>query len=198
LDHQGAFFAYQEIAERISGNYGFRIDGSYTDLANYNQEAFETASLGSMGRRVGEAYGGTDDFTLITPKFDTDYTLYEREYGAEKVYEGNFREAVLANSYLEEGTLLETNRYAAYHGDNAELQFVNHRVKEGKVMMIKDSFGLPIYSFLSAGVHELRALDVRLYQDSVAEYAVKHRPDVVIILYNADCFSGGLFRFDGK
>jgi hypothetical protein len=41
----------------------------------------------------------------------------------------------------------------------------------------------------------VRALDVRLFQDSVAEYAEKYRPDVVIILYNADCFGGELFRF---
>lgn len=194
----GAFNSYAEIAETLNRGYGFRIDEKYTDLDNFNQELFEDYYIGSMGRRVGEAYGGTDDFTLITPKFDTDYTLYEREYGGEKVYEGTFREAVLTNSYLAEGSPPETNRYAVYHGDNAELQFVNHNVSTGKILMIKDSFGLPIYSFLSTGVHEVRALDVRLFQDSVAEYAVKHRPDVVIILYNADCFGGNLFQFKAK
>lgn len=194
----GAFNSYVEIVETLNRGYGFRIDEKYTDLDNFDQEVFNDYYIGSMGRRVGEAYGGTDDFTLITPKFDTDYTLYEREYGGEKVYEGSFREAVLTNSYLEEGTPPETNRYAAYHGDNAELQFVNHNVSGGKVLMIKDSFGLPIYSFLSTGVHEVRALDVRLFQDSVAEYAIKHRPDVVIILYNADCFGGNLFQFKAK
>ncbi len=190
----GAFLAYQEIAETLNRDYGFRIDESYMNLNNYNQEVFQNYYIGSMGRRVGASYGGMDDFTLITPKFKTDYTLYEREYGAEKIYEGDFREAVLTGSYLGEALPPETNRYAAYHGDNAELEFVNHKVKDGKILMIKDSFGLPVYSFLSAGIHELRALDVRLFQDSVAEYAAEHHPDVVIILYNADCFGGELFR----
>lgn len=194
----GAFNAFQEIAETLNREYGFHIDGKYTDLGNYNQEVFKDYYIGSMGRRVGESYGGRDDFTLITPGFDTDYTLYQREYGLEKVFIGDFREAVLDNSFLAEGTPPETNRYAAYHGDNAELQFVNHNQQNGKILMIKDSFGLPVYSFLSTGVHELRALDVRLYDDSVAAYAVKHRPDVVIILYNADCFGGNLFHFKGK
>lgn len=194
----GAFSSYTEIVDLLNTNYNFHINEKYTDLNNFHREAFEQYYIGSMGRRVGESYGGIDDFTLVTPGFDTDYTVYERDYGGEKIFEGTFEEAVLTNSYLAEGTPLETNRYAAYHGDNAELVFVNHNVRKGKILIIKDSFGLPIYSFLSTGVHEVRALDVRLYQDSVAEYAVKYKPDVVIILYNGDCFGDSMFRFDGE
>jgi len=192
----GAFNSYQEIAEKLNSDYGFRINQKYTELNNYNQEVFKDDYIGSMGRRVGEAYAGADDFTLITPKFDTDYTVYERDYGGEKVFKGSFRDAVLTNSYLAPGTPLDTNRYAVYHGDNAELEFVNHQVKSGRVLVIKDSFGLPIYSFMSTGVHEVRALDVRLFKESVAEYAEKYHPDVVVIIYNADCFGGEMFRFN--
>jgi len=64
--------------------------------------------------------------------------------------------------------------------------------------MIKDSFGLPIYCFLSTGVQEVRALDVRLFKESIAEYAKANQPDVVIILYNADCFGGTMFDFNAK
>ncbi len=193
-----AFRSYTEIAELLNSDYGFHIDEKYTDINNFNREVFKDYYIGSMGRRVGESYGGIDDFTLITPMFDTDYTVYERDYGGEKIFEGTFREAVLTNSYLAEGTPPETNRYAVYHGDNAELAFVNHNVRRGKILIIKDSFGLPVYSFLSTGVHEVRALDVRLYQDSVAEYAKKYQPDVVIILYNGDCFGGNMFHFKAK
>lgn len=194
----GAFSSYAEIVDLLNTNYNFHIDEKYTDLNSFHREVFEQYYIGSMGRRVGESYGGIDDFTLITPGFDTDYTVYERDYGGEKIFEGTFGEAVLTNSYLAEGTPLETNRYAAYHGDNAELVFVNHNVRKGKILVIKDSFGLPIYSFLSTGVHEVRALDVRLYQDSVAEYAEKYQPDVVIIIYNGDCFGASMFGFEGK
>jgi len=148
-----------------------------------------------MGRRVGKTYSGIDDFSLITPKFDTSYTVYERDYGGEKIFEGTFEEAVLNNSYMDKDASLDTNRYAVYHGDNAELEFNNHLEDKGKILMVKDSFGLPIYSFLSLAVKEVRALDVRLYKGSVSEYAKEHRPDVVIILYNADCFGGNMFDF---
>lgn len=80
----------------------------------------------------------------------------------------------------------------------AELQFINHNVKKGKILIIKDSFGLPIYSFMSTGVHEVRALDVRLFKGSVAEYAKEYNPDIVILFYNADCFGGPMFDFGEK
>lgn len=194
----GAFNGYQEIVGILNKDYGFHIDKKYADLNNFDQKVYKNYYIGSMGRRVGESYGGIDDFTLITPKFDTDYTVYERDYGGEKVFKGTFREAVLNNSYIAEGTPPDTNRYAVYHGDNAELEFINNKVKKGKILMVKDSFGLPIYSFLSTGVHEVRALDVRLFRKSVAEYAETYRPDVVMILYNGDCFGGSMFDFDAK
>jgi hypothetical protein len=194
----GAFNGYSEIVSALDKDYGFHIDKKYTDIGNFDQKVYKDYYLGSMGRRVGQSYGGLDDFTLITPNFDTDYTVYEREYGGEKIFKGSFKEAVLNKQYIAEGTPPDTNRYAVYHGDNAELEFVNHNVNKGKVLMVKDSFGLPIYSFLSLGVHEVRALDVRLYKEPVAEYAKKYKPDVVIILYNADCFGGDMFNFNLK
>jgi len=193
-----AFYAMKSITGTLNANYSFHINEKYADISNFNRKVYKDYYIGSMGRRVGKTYGGVDDFTLITPNFDTDYTVYERDYGGEKIYEGSFQKAVLTNDYLKPGTPLDTNRYAVYHGDNAELEFVNHNIKGGKVLMVKDSFGLPIYCFLSLGVHEVRALDVRLYTGSVLEYAKANKPDVVVILYNADCFGGNMFDFDEK
>ncbi len=195
---QGAFQGFQSLVSKLNGDYGFHIDEKVTDLSQYNQILYPRDYIGSMGRRVGESYSGVDDFTLITPKFDTDYTVYERDYGGEKVFEGTFDQAVLNNSYMEKGTPLDTNRYAVYHGDNTELEFINHDVENGKILIIKDSFGLPIYCFLSAGVHEVRALDLRLYDQSVAEYAKEFDPDLVIVFYNTDCYGGNMFDFNGS
>ncbi len=194
----GAFYSFGQIVEKLNKEYGFSIDPQFTDIVHYKQKQYEDFYIGSMGRRVGRIYGGVDDFTLITPDFDTKYTLYERDYGGEVIYEGSFEEAVLSKHYIDEDAPLVTNRYAVYHGDNRELEFVNHNIDEGSVLMIKDSFGLPVYSFLSLTVHEIRALDMRLFKDSVLEYAVDHKPDIVIIMYNADVFGGGMFDFEAR
>lgn len=190
-----AFEATGHIMDELNKDYGFAIDGKYKDLNNYNCNTLKNCYLGSMGRRTGRLYSGLDDFTLITPNFKTSYTLYEHDYGAEKIYKGSFDEAILDKKYLVKDAPVDLNRYAVYHGDNEELIFDNNLVDSGKVMMIKDSFGIPVYSFLSLGVHEVRALDLRLFNDSVAKYAKENKPDIVILMYNGDTFNEEMFDF---
>lgn len=190
-----AFEATGHIMDELNKDYGFAIDGKYKDLNNYNIKTLKNCYLGSMGRRTGRLYSGLDDFTLITPNFKTSYTLYEHDYGAEKIYRGSFNKAILDKKYLVKDAPVDLNRYAVYHGDNEELIFNNNLVDSGKVMMIKDSFGIPVYSFLSLGVHEVRALDLRLFHDSVAKYAKRNKPDVVILMYNGDTFNEEMFDF---
>jgi hypothetical protein len=156
---------------------------------------YKNSYLGSMGRRTGRFYSGLDDFTLITPNFKTNYTLYQYDYGAETIFEGSFEDAILVKDYIKEKAPVDNNMYAVYHGDNTELIFKNTLEDDGSVMLIKDSFGLPVYCFLSLGVEELRALDLRLFKESVVEYAKENKPEVVIVLYNGDSFNEEMFTF---
>ncbi|MFO7459684.1 MAG: hypothetical protein R6X07_03605, partial [Desulfatiglandales bacterium] len=64
-----------------------------------------------------------------------------------------------------------------------------------RVILIKDSFGLPVYSFLAPAIKETRALDMRYFDENVVEYAKGNNPDVVIIMYNADSFNDEMFNF---
>lgn len=192
-----AFEATRLIEKYLNKNFNFEIDSKVWDIKNYNQKIYKKYFIGSMGRRVGRLYGGVDDFTLITPKFHTDIKLTEKDYGNTKEFKGTFDEAVLVKEYINNKDLT-TNRYAVYHGDNQELIFENNLVNKGRVLIIKDSFGIPVYSFMSMGVHEVRALDLRLFNGDLATYAKEYKPDVVIIMYNADCFSDPMFDFKGE
>lgn len=192
---EAAFEATWHIADRLNKDYGFSIDRKYMDLANYYSETTKNCYLGSMGRRTGHFYSGLDDFTLIKPKFTTQYTLTEYDSVDGVKFEGSFEEAILDKDYLQENAGVDLNRYAVYHGDNRELVFENHMEDKGKIMMIKDSFAIPVYSFLSLGVHEIRALDMRLFKESVSNYAGINKPEVVILLYNGDTFSDEMFEF---
>lgn len=192
---QGAFFSFTDLAAHLNEEYGFSIDPFYLELGHYQQELYQNFYIGSMGRRVGRTFGGIDDFTLIKPDFETDYVVREIDYGQEKVYEGSFDEAVLVMDYLSETAPLDTVRYAVYHGDHSELILKNKKQDKGKILMIKDSFALPIYSFLSLGVAEVRALDLRLFKGSVTDYAEQYQPDLVMVLYNPDIFNSQMFEF---
>jgi hypothetical protein len=194
---EAAFFSVGRIVGHLNRFYGFEIEDRVTDPAQFHFETHPEFFVGAMGRRVGRIYGGTDDFTVITPAFETRYTVTEKDLDPHRVLEGTFDEAVLVQSFLDEQAPLDTNRYAAYHGDHAELILTNHLVPNGRILMIKDSFGLPVYGFLSLGVHEVRALDVRLYAGSVAEYAKAWQPDLVVVLYNPNSLGSSMFEFSG-
>ena len=193
---EGAFAATGLLAEHLNENYDMQIPKSLYSKDNFDFEKYENYFLGSMGRRVGRLYGGVDDFTLITPKFDTDITLRQIEGYGESETSGTFEEAVLEMDYITNPDIT-TNRYAVYHGDYQELRFTNHLAEnDKKILIIKDSFGIPVYSFLSLGVSEVRAIDMRLFEQNVAEYAKEYDPDLVIVMYNADSFFDPMFDFN--
>lgn len=200
---QGAFMATGLIADYLNENYDMQIPEDLYTEENFIFETYENSYIGSMGRRVGRIYGGIDNFTLITPKFDTDYTILHINSadadiasgtGVEK-FTGTFEEALLENDYMTNPDPT-TNRYAVYHGDYREIHFINNLAEnDKKILIIKDSFSLPVYSFLSLGIKEVRAVDMRLFDRNVAEYAAEYDPDLVILMYNADSFADPMFNF---
>lgn len=183
------------IGKTLNKQFGFSIEANIYKDENYIFKTQKDSFVGSMGRRVGLIYGGKDDFTLVLPKFPTDIHLWETDYGVTTESRGSFEDAVLIKENLEDPELT-ANRYAAYHGDNEELVFINHNIDRGKILIIKDSFGVPVYSFLSLGVHEVRALDPRLYKGSILEYAKAYQPEVVIFLYNVDSLNSQMFQWE--
>jgi len=193
---EGAFLGTGLIADYLNENYDFGIDEDLYTYDNFTKTTYEDFFLGSMGRRVGRIYGGLDDFTLITPSFENHITLTEISWGNEVVYEGPFEESVLAMDYITDPDK-SANRYAVYHGDYQELRFVNENASsDKKILLIKDSFGLPVYSFLSLGIQEVRALDMRLFTENVADYVAEYQPDLVILMYNADSYVSPMFNFN--
>lgn len=184
-----AFWAVGETVNTLREDYGIDLDseGTYTDMASYRQKFFEQSFLGSQGRRVGKYYDGLDDFTLMTPNFDTDYTVTINKSDGSRVREGSFEEAIIDQSLLEEEDVF-TNRYAAYFGaDYPEVVIENHLAdKDLNVLVVKDSFALPYTGFLSTMVSEVRMLDLRYYNDmSIEEYVEAHDIDVVLYVYKS-------------
>ncbi len=190
-----AFDATCHIERHLNKKFNFSIDPFFMDEKNYQQDIYPQCFLGSMGRRTGMLYAGLDDFTLVTPSFETNLTLQDiADDGSALTHNGSFQD-ILRMEYLDNPYNVYKNRYGVYYGDNRELIFNNHLVNNGKILIIKDSFGVPVYSFLSLGVSEVRALDIRFFKESILDYAKAYQPDVVIVLYNGDIFSHLMFDF---
>lgn len=186
---QTAFWGVEKVVNKIAEDFNIDLDpqGFYTNLNNYTETTYEQSFLGSLGRRVGKYYGGVDDYTLITPNYETEYSVTINKSDSSTTTEGSFEEAIVKNDLLEDSDLF-TNRYAAYFGADYPEVIVNNELinNDTKVLILKDSFALPFSAFLSTMVEEVRMLDMRYYTDmSLEEYIDAYEPDLVLYVYKS-------------
>jgi hypothetical protein len=185
-----AFAAFGELAKALNETGKFTIGADLTDIDNYEVIKYEGRFLGSDGRRVGAAFSGLDDFTVIIPTFDT--AISERSVTDEGVWEertGTFRDAVMRLEHLEpgEGEAYSTVCYESYGYNRSEIYFVNENAEKGRVLFVKNSAGNPVMDFTVLGAREVCGLDRRvLSRATIAEVIDEYRPDAVVIIYNFD------------
>lgn len=186
---QTAFWAVDQVVEELAERYGMLLDigDRYTNLENYNLTTYPDFFLGSQGRRVGRFYAGLDDYTLITPKFTTNYEVTINKSDSTRITEGSFKEAILDQSLLDEEEGVYTNRYASYFGaDYPEVIIKNKNQIGYKVLIIKDSFALPFSAFMSTMFEETRMLDLRYYDaDHLESYIEEYESDIVLFVYKS-------------
>ena len=185
---QTAFWAVGEVVQYLKESAGIDLDPNhyYTDSSHYEETFYKQNFLGSQGRRVGKYYGGLDDYTLMTPNFDTSYEVKITKTNGSTVAEGTFEEAIIKKNLLN-ATSVFTNRYASYFGgDFPEVAIKNKNAENDfKVLIVKDSFALPFSAFFSTMVSETRMLDTRYYEGEVTDYINSYNPDLVLYVYKS-------------
>lgn len=180
-----AFTAFTVLADYMREEWGYEIADEITDRDSYEEMLYSQCLLGSHGRRCGKYYGGLDDFKVIYPKFSTNISTYIADNGEER--SGSFRASLLKEERLLEENVFEASPYHTYIGD--EYGLVIHRNEEAsvkeKVMIVRDSYVLPMQAFLSETIAQLYVVDLRYYEEmSLYEYIEEVNPDKVIIIYN--------------
>lgn len=164
------------------------VDMTYTDPNLWQAHTCRDWFLGSQGKRVGVFFGGVDDITYYTPKFETEMSCSVPmiHYG---FYHGDFSDAVLRMEHIERRDLFKLSPYCVYIG--GDYPVVQHRnavaPNKLKVVMIKDSFTLPLQSYFSTLFQEVHVLDPRYMTScNVSEYITMCRPDLVMVMISAD------------
>lgn len=183
---QTAFWAFTETIHKL-GELGVLDPTNYTsqtNLENYTCTTYSNSFLGSQGRRVGQFYGGLDDYTLITPNYPTSYTLTITHQGEVIQKEGTFEDTILIPELIAPKAPVSTNRYAVYFGqDYGEVILTNHTGLDQKLLIIQNSYGLPYSAFLSTCFAQTHILDLRFFDTATFEsYLNQHTFDAVIIL----------------
>ncbi|MDF2820530.1 MAG: hypothetical protein K0R15_971 [Clostridiales bacterium] len=177
-----AFNTYKNLLQIFEDDYSltFPNKNQIIDDNNFEFIQYEDFFLGSSGKRVGRWYAGMDDFTLILPRFDTNYTAYDYNRFQEPL-DGSFRDVIISEERLSDPAI-DTNRYTSYlYGDYAKRKFVNHDGKNN-ILIIEDSYGLPLSSFLSLAFNELTIIDFRLFKDSISTLIEEGDFDVILFV----------------
>lgn len=184
--YEGAFVAFQKISEKIATLFPEReYNLTATELDRWERHTLENWFLGSRGKRVGNWFAGTDDFTWFTPLFETEMSCAIPKH--RQLHSGDFVEANMRTKYLEEKNYFEDNTYVTYLGGDYPL--VQHRnnmsASDVKILFIKDSYAIPVQVFLSTVFKEVDVVDPRhLTECTVAEYVARTRPDLVVLMQN--------------
>lgn len=183
------FYVHGGICKKLQEYYGFEYNAEYIKLENYNIKTYENWFLGSYGKKCGTYFTGAqvDDFDLITPKFNTNFTEEIPTYNS--VRNGSFENTMLHKEHLVKG-YYKYNTYATYSGGDFRLQrIVNNSLENGKtIVVIRQSYGCVVTPFLALHAKELHVIDPRAGSYPIGEiidieaYIQEIQPDYVIYL----------------
>lgn len=204
-DYYGAFYitdhhwttttAFQMagvLAQYLNDEYGYAFDEKYYDITNYTVQKYENAFLGSLGKKVTLAMAEPENFELIVPDFDTDFTIQIPERKID--IRGTFEDTLLDYRHLQKIDYYYENCYAAYMNRNDATATIHNESltsNQGKrILFIKDSYATPFIPYIALGVEYVDTLYEIRYTGSVKSYIDSIQPDLVIVMYSADNVNG--------
>lgn len=199
-----AFSAFQIIIENLSNNDDKLLQQNLEynlNKQNYNFIEYKDSYVGSMARKAGIAYGGVDDFTLIYPKFRTNYTVKYTSPSKSFESRGLFQDTMINNySFLNNHGIysVEHDKYFSYLlGNISDVHIKNNNISNGsKAVFIKDSFAVPVAAFMSTLFEDIYLVDPRYYEGSIQDY-INNIPDIdyLFIFYSLPNLTTEFFNF---
>ncbi len=197
---QSGVLADQIVSQYLNEHFGYTIN---TDLYNpdmYDVELQEKGFLGHLGKKVTQVYTEADDFPILYPIYDTDYTVYNSYDGSEKT--GTVDETLYWYERLDESSLYDGNKYEFYgYSDQTLIRIHNNLKSDGKkLLVIKESYANCMIPYLAADIEYVDVIDLRLFCGSIRDYIRDTNPDTVLVLYGLSSYEEegveeGLFDF---
>lgn len=175
---KAALWAAQKIAVGLNTYCGYHIDTSLYHTDNYTFTEWQECWLGEQGRKVGKSYVGLDDYTEIKPNFTTSYTFKSKDGN----YEGTFDDFIEEDVYNLENNVYENK---SWHYSYSKINCTNHKVDDGKILILGDSYEQVTEPFISLGIHEVDVLVLRQCDSSfnLRKHILENGYDTVIICY---------------
>lgn len=197
---EACFEVYAALVGRLN-EQGGHIDpeGFYTSPYSFKRIEYPASYLGKIGKIVGAPYSGYDDFTLMLPAYETDFTMSFEEY-RNRMVRGDFASVLLDTRWVERDDPYENDAYCTYLTEVYPYRkIVNNKMPDGaKVLVLGDSFMLPVTAFLATAVQEVHLLSpysLPYGADTLITYLEENDFDHVVIGFNPGTLNDAGFRF---
>lgn len=195
-----ALWAVGELSKKLS-----QVDSEWKDCPeyrnsnNYRMEYHSDLFLGAIGKKIGSAYAGKDDFNMPIPIFENTirYRVPRQEDSIDRT--GDFKTAFIESNNLKNDPF-KVNTYAAYcDGDHYKEKITNKKaLNKRNILLIRDSFSGTLMPYLALYTKNITTLDLRSYKSrSVYDYIRLHPEiDTVIVAYNPSSITEEQYTFD--
>ncbi|MBQ9987526.1 MAG: hypothetical protein IJP28_04020 [Erysipelotrichales bacterium] len=175
-------------AEYLAETYGYNMHTENLVEEAYTTEVYEDSFLGSRGRKVTLAKTELEDFTLLLPNFESNVCAYIPDRSIDTC--GSFYDTLIDPSKLGSDDYYNVSPYHTYaYGDRPVIEIENQLVTNNKkILILRDSFSVPLVPFLSLSTQSIHSLDLRYFTGSVETYIEQYQPYLVIVAYNPSVF----------
>ena len=174
-------WAAEHIAEKLNSSCGYDIDLSVFDEEKFDYVFYEKSWLGEQGRLISETYLPPDDYTMVEPLYETNYTVLDDD-GA-TVKSGDFG-IFINKDFYRGGDDLYSALSWHYSYDRYDWNTVrNNNNDYGSVLILTDSYGNPMAPFLSLGIKDMKVIELRDTSESIRDIVDRGNYDTVIFVY---------------
>lgn len=189
-----AFGAVGELVKYLNTEFDFQINADYVQKDNYTLQTYEKYFLGSQGKKVTLAVAQPEDYQLIVPDFETQFSVQIPERNID--ISGDFSNTLLDYRHLQRIDYYNENCYASFMNRNdAYAKIINlekENVAEKKILFIKDSYSTPFIPYLALGVRQIDTIYELLFTGSIQTYIEETKPDMVIVMYSSSSMSSNV------
>ena len=194
------FECFVEFTKKMNEWYGEDLDPEklYTNIDNYNVLEYKDSNLGSHGRGTGIVYaGGLDDFTLMYPKYETDFMYTWSMMGAESVLHGRFEDTLVSTYNIVNDNIYTQDKYASYMNGIANYDFIDNKknVDAPKVLFLRDSCTSPFAAFAAQLFSETDLIWSLKLNNDLEDYVDINKYDYIVVSLYPDSLKNSMFNF---
>lgn len=172
------------IAEKLNDNYGYDIDLNLYADENFNYVEYENCWLGEQGRLLAESYIGKDDYTLVTPAYDTSFSRWLNEEYTEGNFDIFIDYSVYSDSYDVDGKFEPAKLKRWHYSYSGEGYIQNNNVDFGNVLFLGDSYEVTLIPFMSLGIRNVYKIVPRSMSSADIQAVIESGDyDTVIVAY---------------